>query len=153
MPRTVPTGLAEVEFTAVADLIRVLGVLPAHMRTALGPGVLRAANIIADQYRANAVFSSRIPSAVYARLSLTSSAGAVVGANARIAPEAKVLEVGNTGPGDAIFRHPVFGHDTWVYEKTHPALFPAVEQKGQAARDAVAEVVLAVARAEGFSVV
>ena len=143
-----------IKFDSLTKLIAAFGTLTKEMKLALGPEVLAAANILADQARSNAKFSTRIPQAIYAKASLTSHSAAIVGVKASAAPEAKVLELGNTFREGLQFRHPVFGHtDRWVVQDTHPYLFPAVQERNAEVNESIAASVAAVARSVGLTII
>lgn len=147
-----------VEYGSVTDLIRSLGALPKAVKEELGPGLLEAAQIIADRAKENASYSTRIPAAIYAKPRFTAtSPGAVVGVSAVKAPEAKVLELGNAGSRSESFRHPVFATSTnrsdwtWTTQKRQPFLFPALTEKRKEALAVVARAVAEAARIEGLT--
>lgn len=147
-----------IEYGSVHDLIRVLGTLPGEVKDALRPGLLEAAQVVADQARSNASYSTRIPAAIYVKPRLAGkSAGAMVGVSEAKAPEAKVLELGNKGSRSGTFRHPVFADSTnrsdwtWVDQDRQPFLFPALHQKRQEAIAVVARAVLEAARIGGLT--
>lgn len=140
-----------VEFGSVARLVEALGVLSVGTREALRPALVAAGDIVAEQTRENAAFSSRIPGAVYVKAPLTARSPVVVGINAILAPEAKPLEVGNVGSRSSTsFRHPVFGRDDWVAQDMHQSLFPAVRDKTPEVTTAVAGAVAAFVASTGF---
>lgn len=145
--------LVSIEYTSVARLARVFGVIPIEVKAALRPALIKAANLVADQAKLNASYSEDIPGAIYVRAGVTSRAGATVGVSAAKAPQAKVLELGNYGKRSVTtFRHPVFGNtNTWVDQPTQPFLFPAVTSKGAEASALVAAAVREVAARHGLS--
>jgi hypothetical protein len=117
--------------------VRVLAValerMPLTLRSRLRPVVKAGAAAVAARAKANAAYSSRIPGAISVRSQLGSDAtgvGATVTVSAAKAPEARVLELGNTNSSSTTtFRHPVFGGDTWVSQPMRPFLFPAMAAK------------------------
>lgn len=51
-------------------------------------------------------------------------------------PLAGLRELGNKGSNGAVsFDHPVYGHDVWVEQPTHPCLAPAMAAKGDEAAE------------------
>ncbi len=89
-------------------------------------GLRAGGELVAQQAKSNASFSSRIPGSIKVRragVKVTVSAG---GASA---PEAAPLEHGGQ-PGT--FRHPVFGNrEVWVNQPARPFLMPAVEAEAE----------------------
>lgn len=143
---------ASIDYDSVGKLAYALGVIPAEIKVELRDKVREAANLIADRARQNASYSTRIPGAIYVRTGLSSTAAATVGVSATKAPEAKVMEVGNTGPGATTFRHPVFGNtDVWVNEQTRPFLYPALKEKSAEATALIAAAVREVAARHGLA--
>ncbi len=114
--------------------VRVLAVklekMPLTLRSRLRPVVKAAAASVAAQAKTNAAFSSRIPGAISVRSKLgteLTGVGATVVVSAAKAPDARVLELGNTNSSSTTtFKHPVFGNDWWVSEPMRPFLFPAM---------------------------
>jgi hypothetical protein len=117
--------------------VRVLAVklerMPLTLRSRLRPIVKAGASSVAARAKANAAWSYRIPGAISVRSQLGSDAtgvGATVSVSAAKAPEARVLERGNTNSTSTTsFKHPVFGGDTWVSQPMRPFLFPAMAAK------------------------
>lgn len=121
----------EVEFKSIRELAKAFGGLPLTMRNELRPAVREAGNIIADQARANAGWSSRIPGAITVSTSFAQrNGGARIKVDQIKAPHARAYEgIGSRG---STFRHPVFDDGeakTWVEERKRPFLAPAVRQK------------------------
>lgn len=118
--------------TGVAELVRAFGEVPAEVKAVLKPAVLEAGNLIGDQVKSNAGFSSWIPGAVKVSASFGSvTAGAKITVAERGFPHAGEVRVfeGN-GVNPTPFRHPVYGNrNAWVSAVTHPFAHPAVEQK------------------------
>lgn len=129
-----------IEYSGVRELARALGRMPAELRLELRPELRKAGQIVADQAKANASWSTRIPGAISVSTSTTSRTGGVAVRVDHIkAPHARPLE-GVTGNG--IFRHPVFGNrSNWVDQPTRPFLFPAVRAKQAEAKALIAEAV------------
>jgi hypothetical protein len=107
--------------------------MPLEVRKRLKVVVKAGAVSVAAQAKTNAAYSSRIPGAVRVRSKLgteLTGVGATVVVSAAKAPDARVLELGNTDSAStATFRHPVFGRDVWVSQPMRPFLFPALESK------------------------
>lgn len=132
----------------IRRLIWEFGKFPAELRKTLRPRIRNAVDPALADARKRARWSARIPDALRASVSFTRrSAGASIIADRRKAPHARPWE-GIRGNG--VFRHPVYGRDKWVAQKTRPFMGPAVEAH---ALRIVAEVNKAVddaARASGF---
>jgi hypothetical protein len=134
--------------------VRVLAVnlerMPLTLRSRLRPVVKAGAASVAAQAKANAAYSSRIPGAISVRSRLGSDAtgvGSTVVVSAAKAPEARVLELGNTNStSTTTFRHPVFGGDRWVTQDMRPFLFPALASKRKAIEAGVAAAIEAAQR-------
>lgn len=99
-----------------------------ELRSALRIELKAAGELVAEEARALAGFSSRIPGAIK-----VSAAGNAIKVYvlAKKAPNAKPLEHGGKG---GTFRHPVFGdRDVWVSQQARPFLWPALmANKGRA---------------------
>lgn len=82
-------------------------------------------NVVADDARANASYSDRIPATIKVRVTGGGNVKVVMGGDA--APDAVPIE--NDGKGHV--RHPVFGHrDRWTDRNSRPAiLFPAYARR------------------------
>lgn len=99
-----------------------------------------AADVVADQVRANAAWSRRIPGSVKTG---ATQRGAYVKAGGDGAPHAAIYEKGG--------RHPVFGNpNNWVDVSARPFMVAALEAKADAAADKAAEALDAYARDAGF---
>lgn len=128
-----------IDFTSVRQLAIAFGKMPPELRLELRPKLRAAGQIIANQAKANASWSSRIPGAITVTTSLTSRTGGVgIRVNSTKAPHARPLE-GITGNG--VFRHPVYGQDVWVNQDTRPFLAPAVKAKEAEARSLISQAV------------
>jgi len=99
-----------------------------------------AGQIVADDAKSRASFSSRIPGSIKVRV--TSGGNVKVVAGGEQAEDAAPLE--NHGRSGT-FRHPVFGGDTWVDQPSRPFLAPALAahegEVAEAIENAVAEAV------------
>jgi len=116
-----------IEYTSVRALAEAFGTLPAEMRAELRPRLKAAGGLVAAAARSNASWSSRIPGAIRVSTSFTSRTGGVsVRVDSQKAPHARAYE---GIAGNATFRHPVYGGDTWVEQETRPFLAPAVNAK------------------------
>ncbi|MGH3496316.1 MAG: HK97 gp10 family phage protein [Nocardioidaceae bacterium] len=114
----------------VRDLAARMGTVPAELRAELRPKLRAAGTIVADQAKANASWSTRIPAAIGVRTSFGTRAGGVtIRVDSVKAPHARPYEGLSAGGGRGTFRHPVYGHDVWVTEATRPFLMPAVRAK------------------------
>jgi hypothetical protein len=122
-----------IDHSQVTVLATKLGSMPVALRARLRPTVKAAAASVAAQAKVNAAFSTRIPGAISVRSSRgtdVSGATATIRVSAAKAPHARVLEEGNTNAtSTTTFRHPVYGHDTWVPQDMHPFLKPALDSK------------------------
>lgn len=113
-----------------------------------------AAELVADDARSRAGYSSRIPGTIKTSVTLT---GATIKAGGDDAPHAAVLEVGSQKAAHGWFRHPVFpsaGEDrsewTWIDQPTRPFLFPAFEAHQAEVLELVGEAIDRAAHAAGF---
>ncbi len=133
-----------VEFTSIRLLAAHMGGIPKETAAELRPKLRAAAELVANQAKVNASYSSRIPGAIKVSTSLTSrNGGAGVRVDSRKAPHSRALE----GTQDtASFRHPVFGRDAWVDQPTRPFLFPARDAKLQEVKALVADAVRSAVR-------
>jgi hypothetical protein len=142
------------EFKGVSELAQTFGVIPAELKRALKPAVLKGANLIGEEAKGNASFSSYIPGAVSVSASFSQSGGgAVVKVAERGYPhagEARVYEGNGVSPSP--FLHPTYGRSdiAWSIGQTHPFLGPAVEEKEDEVVGVIAEAVAAVARSAGL---
>lgn len=96
---------------------------------------------MADDAKANASWSTRIPGAIQVRTRLTGKRpGVRIRVNSDLAPHGRVYE-DITGRGS--FRHPVFGdRETWVPQASRPYLRRAVLSNLPAAKRRLAAAVL-----------
>lgn len=80
----------------------------------------QAGDVVADDARSRASWSSRIPGSIRTG---ASAKGAYIKAGGAAAPHAAAYETAGQ------FRHPVFGRDTWVEEQGRPFMVPALEAR------------------------
>mgnify|MGYP000846211318 FL=1 len=115
----------------------------------LGKEFKRAAVPVMQQARANASWSSRIPSAMSVGVSNSRRfPGAQIKVAAAKAPHARLFEWPGRGGS---FRHPVYGdRETWVSQEGRPFIRPAVRAKGNEFISACDRAVDETARANGF---
>lgn len=93
-------------------------------------------------------WSARIPAAITARPMVGDKVGVQLRTSLTKAPHARAYE-GITAPGDS-FRHPVFGTDRWVDQRTRPFLWPAVRGRRKQMEAAATAAYEAAARECGF---
>lgn len=115
----------------------------------LGKEFKRAAVPAANQAKANASWSSRIPGAITVGVS---SSRRFPGAQIKVAkdkaPHARLFEFPGRGGS---FRHPVYGNrEVWVAQQGRPFIRPAVRAKGAEFAKACDRAVDTAARANGF---
>lgn len=111
------------EVKAFADQLRGLD---KETQKELRPAIRKAGQVLLQDIRSNASWSSRIPKATKLFIGFgPRSSGVQIRTSRRQAPHARPFE-GITGRGDT-FRHPVFGNtDKWVDQPTRPFIQPAV---------------------------
>lgn len=126
-----------------------VGRFPAELRKQLRPALKTAAEPIAADARARASWSTRIPGAITVRARFGArDPGVSLRVLSSRAPHGRVYEGIR---GNAVFRHPVFGHrDRWVEQPTRPYAAPAVEAGADEVASAAAEAVTEAARDLGF---
>jgi hypothetical protein len=134
---------------AVKKLIQDLGELPEELRKQLGPELLRAARPILEDARRRADWSSRIPGAMWLRMSRSrKNPGVRLGVSTLKAPHARLYEFGQDRRG---FRHPVFGNrELWVQEQVRPYLIPAVKAGRDGFLEAADRAAATAARRRGW---
>lgn len=115
----------------------------------LGKEFKRAAGPVAQQARANASWSSRIPGAISVGVSSSRRyPGAQIKVSKGKAPHARLFEFPGRGGS---FRHPVFGNrEVWVDQRGRPFIRPAVREKGGEFIKAADRAVVSAAKAAGF---
>jgi hypothetical protein len=113
------------------QIARDLRALPQETRKAVRPLLRQAGELVAQEARGLASWSTRIPASVRVRTSFRENReGVKVVAGGPAAPHARPYE-GLSSRGDT-FRHPVFGNtDVWVSQETRPFIFPAAEAKSE----------------------
>jgi hypothetical protein len=142
--------------------LRILTDLSAQMKTVsrsfgtalrreLRAGFQSAGDGVVTAVKKNSAWSkeNRIPNAVrlVARYD-TRGASVKITVNARQAPEAAPLELGN---GGGVLWHPVFGNKAvWVTQKLHPFFFSAVQSQSRDIDLMMEAVALKTAKAAGF---
>lgn len=140
-----------IDFSQLPNLIAAIGALPKELKAELRPAAKEAAQIVADQAKDNASFSSWIPGAITVGAPLSARATATVSVASSKAPSPdhaplpRLMEFGTP-----FFRHPVFGGDTWVSQPGHPFLFPAVKEKRAEVTERIAAAVKAAAASVGL---
>ena len=136
------------------DLARALRTIDKAVWRDLRRDLKSAAELVADDARSRAGYSSRIPGSITTSVTLT---GATIKAGGAAAPHAVVLEVGSSGSAHGWLRHPVFARSdedrsewTWVDQPTRPFLFPAFEAHQAEVLELVGEAIDRAAHAAGF---
>lgn len=129
----------------VGMLAADLRALPAEARRELRPALRAAGQIVRDAAAQEASWSARIPASLQVVTSAVSRRSSVaIVARQQIAPHARPLE---GIAGNASFRHPVFGMDTWVAQACRPFMRPAAAAKQPAVVELIGDAVhLAIAR-------
>jgi hypothetical protein len=115
----------------------------------LGKEFKKAAGPVAQEARANASWSSRIPGAITVGVSSSRRfPGAQIKVSKDKAPHARLFEYPGRGGS---FRHPVFGNrEVWVEQRGRPFIRPAVRAKGGEFVKAADRAVDSAAKAAGF---
>lgn len=115
----------------------------------LGKEFKKAAGPVAQQARANASWSSRIPGAITVGVSSSRRyPGAQIKVSKTKAPHARLYEFPGRGGS---FRHPVYGNrEVWVSQRGRPFIRPAVREKGGEFIKAADRAVDSAAKAAGF---
>jgi hypothetical protein len=126
------SGMGGVDTTAFKNFARALRRKAPELAVELRTNLRAAGNIIAEDARSRASFSTKIPGSIKVRVS---AATVSIVAGGPKAPDAAPYEnEGNEGD----FRHPLFGdREHWYSQKARPFLHPAVEH-GRAAAQAAA---------------
>lgn len=126
-----------------------LALIPKAVRKELRPALKKAADMVVQDARGRASWSSRIPGAIGVRVNFgAKTEGVAIRVNQKRAPHARPYE-GITG--GSTFRHPYFGNrERWYTQRTRPFLQPAARAKQGQVRAAVAKVVDDAARRHGF---
>lgn len=115
----------------------------------LGKEFKKAAGPVAQEARANASWSSRIPGAITVGVSSSRRfPGAQIKVSKDKAPHARLYEYPGRGGS---FRHPVYGNrEVWVEQRGRPFIRPAVRAKGGEFVKAADRAVDSAAKAAGF---
>ncbi len=134
-----PSASAQMKFDtkAMKDLAREMRLSNRKAYLKMNKALREGAQVVADDAKANASWSSRIPDTIkvkggLARLSVVAASGAD---NEKLLPFAKAMEYGSKHQGGRWNRHPVFAargstaYNTtarWVNQPIRPFLTPAV---------------------------
>jgi hypothetical protein len=134
----------------IRRLVRDLGKIPKEVRKELRPAIKKIGDVVVQDARRRASWSTRIPGAIRLGINFSSGsrAGVTVIGSVTKAPHLRVFEhLGFKSP----FRHPVYGNrDVWVSQMARPFIFPAVAAHAEDVDKAIGEVIDKVARAHGF---
>lgn len=142
-------GVSVTQFTALSRDINNIGNIA--LRQEWRAAMLKAGNIVAEQARENAGWSSRIPGSI--RVSVTTK-GVAVRAGGAAAPHAVTFE-GNAQGGAR--RHPVFARGprpgwTWAPQNPpRPYLLPALNSNLDNIASTLADGIDAIFKANGFT--
>jgi hypothetical protein len=141
--------MADENFAVV--IARDMRNLTPETRKAVRPKLRQAGQLVANDAKQRASWSSRIPSSIRVRTSFRENRENVkVLAGDSNSPHARPYE--GLGVRGATFRHPVYGNrDNWVSQETRPFLFPAAEANQVAAADLISSALTDAAIAIGFS--
>jgi hypothetical protein len=133
----------------IERLIHDMGRIPDDLRKKLRPRLRIAGRIVADDAKARASWSTRIPRAIRVSTSFTGRRpGVSVIVNKSKAPHARPYEHGGE-PGK--FRHPRWGdRRRWFDQQARPFLAPALQAKGDTAGRLITEAVDQTTRDAGF---
>jgi hypothetical protein len=138
-----------------SQLQKDLGRMSTAQRRKLGAEFTRVGQAALSDARSRAgAWSSRIPSAITGRPVVDMTRGRV-GYELRAdvseaVPHARVFEGISQQGSSAYFRHPVFGTDRWVSQRTRPFMWPAVRGRAADLRRGVEKAVDDAAREAGF---
>jgi hypothetical protein len=137
----------EENFAAV--IARDMRNLTPETQKAVRPKIRKAGQLVADDAKRNASWSSRIPPSIRVRTSFRANRENVtVLVGNKNAPHARPYE-GITSRGST-FRHPVHGREWWVAQDTRPFLIPAAEAKQVEAADLISSALTDASIALGF---
>ena len=116
------------EFAGYDVGVRLRRVIPEFYKetrvllTVAGQDLLREASSRA------AMFSTRIPQALFLRVQMGEKASVSLRASLKVAPHARVMEGFTRDP----FRHPVYGNrEVWRDQEAHPYLTPTTQREGE----------------------
>lgn len=136
----------------VGNLGARLRMVPDELRTKTRAAVRTAASPIVAQAKKNAAWSTRIPGAIRVRSQFTGkNAGVTIRVALRTAPHGRAFEDLSGKSRNGTFRHPVFGRDRWVNQKTRPFIAPAVRDHREDTLAAVDQAVTTVLARAGFN--
>jgi hypothetical protein len=134
-------------------LARDLHKMGAAGRRRLTERFARIGQPLLAEARRNAGWSTRIPAAMSVKGTANQGSGRI-GIQLRVsvaqAPHARAYEGLSQQGSDAYFRHPVYGGDTWVSQKTRPYAVRALVAQGPRAREAILAAYEDAAREAGF---
>lgn len=123
--------------------------LTPETQKAVRPKLRKAGQLVAEDAKRRASWSSRIPASVRVRTSFRANRENVtVLVGSKNAPHARPYE-GITSRGST-FRHPVYGRDHWVAQATRPFLIPAAEAKQIEAAELISSALTDASIALGF---
>jgi HK97 gp10 family phage protein len=133
----------------VEKLIRDLNGVPPDLKRKLRPKLRKAGEVVAEDARRRAAWSTRIPKATRVSTSFTlRRPGVSVVVDKKKAPHARPYEHGGQ-PGT--FRHPRWGDRRhWFDQKARPFLAPALAAKNDEAGRLIAAAVDETTRDAGF---
>src|ERR1035437_310248 len=125
------SGGVYVNLTSFHDLAINFKAVEPEMYKALALRLKMAGQLVADQAKSEASYSSEIAAAIGVRVSgLTVSIGL---------PRTEIRALEEYAPGQ--WDHPVFGGNVTVTQQAHPYLYPALQRKGDEAALAIEAVV------------
>lgn len=133
----------------IRRLVRDLGKIPKEVRQELRPAIRKVADVVVQDARRRASWSTRIPGAIRIGINFSSGsrAGVTVIGSVKKAPHLRVYEhLGFEAP----FRHPVYGRNVWVSQMARPFLFPSVAAHAEDVDKAIGEAIDQVAHKHGF---
>lgn len=126
--------------------------VPDELRTKTRAAIRTAATPIAAQAKRNASWSSRIPRAIRIGTRFTGkNAGVTIRVALRTAPHGRAFEDLSGKSRNGTFRHPVFGRDRWVNQKTRPFISPAVRDHREETISSVDAAITSVLVRAGFN--
>lgn len=138
-PPPIVFGVAVTDFKAFAKDIKAAD---KKLATNLRQRLKKGADLVADQAKANAAWSQRIPGSIKSSSSPSSAKIIIRAPNA--APFENMGKAGN-------FRHPVFGNrQAWVTQKARPFALPALVAKADEVAELVGKALDDFARDAGF---
>ncbi len=118
------TDFIRIDLSSLKSFARVLQRVEPVVQREFFNGLSAAGELVAEEARKRAGFSSRIPGSITVK---RRALAVKIQAGGDSAPDAAPFEHGGI-PGD--FRHPVFGNrEVWVSQRARPFLTPALEAK------------------------